>query len=249
MRGPSRGFTLYGKRKTFGQKLISFFLYLLLILLAYLVITSMFLQSFAVESVSMSPTILPGDRILSSPLTAGARIPLLPLRLPALGKLERGDLVIVRSPIHFEKDIISMALRPISRFFTAQQSDLSFSSAREWEQEVLLKRIIGIPGDTIIMKDYIAYIKPADSSDFISEFRISNTEYTTLSKAVPENWKEDFPFSGSIESETLEENEYFLLGDNRVESVDSRYWGALRSEAIVSKVFLRYWPTGSIGRP
>jgi signal peptidase I len=56
------------------------------------------------------------------------------------------------------------------------------------------------------------------------------------------------PFSGDGEEITLREGEYFVLGDNRPESSDSRSWGPLPSSRIVGKVIFRYWPPHSLGK-
>ena len=58
-----------------------------------------------------------------------------------------------------------------------------------------------------------------------------------------------FPFSGNSGEHVLGDGEYFLLGDNRPESSDSRSWGALSRDRIIGKVIYRYWPLRSVGRP
>ena len=93
-----------------------------------------------------------------------------------------------------------------------------------------IKSIIGLPGDTV--------------TEVGNTIRITNPEN-------PRGFEIDqsyvtHPLSGSFQK-TLGKDEYFVLGDNRAESFDSRYWGVLRGEYILGKPILRLWPLGELG--
>lgn len=94
-----------------------------------------------------------------------------------------------------------------------------------------IKRIIGIPGDTI---------------------SITGRDVTLINATHPngvlldENYVLDMKPSAAL-TETLGENEYFVMGDNRDASSDSRAWGVLQRDKIVGRAFLRLFPFSQIG--
>lgn len=90
-----------------------------------------------------------------------------------------------------------------------------------------IKRIIGLPGETIEIKDNKITILDNDKS-----FILDESKYLPLTTAT----------GGDIRV-SLKGNEYFVLGDNRTASFDSRGWGQLPRNNIIGKVILRLWPT------
>jgi len=95
-----------------------------------------------------------------------------------------------------------------------------------------IKRIIGLPGETIEVKDAKVVVFNQEGGRILDE-----SEYLSPAIQTP----------GDIQI-SLAENEYFVLGDNRYASSDSRRWGALPREDIVGRVVLRAWPFTALAK-
>ncbi len=98
-----------------------------------------------------------------------------------------------------------------------------------------VKRVIAVPGDIVDMKDGVVYIngKPIQE-DYVTH----HDRYTMrANRFFPE-----VPFK-------VPEKKYFMLGDNRSNSQDSRYWGYAELKDMRGPVFFRYWPLNRIGIP
>ena len=110
---------------------------------------------------------------------------------------------------------------------------LVFNAVVEEEAEqgvMLIKRVIGLPGETVELREQVVYINgEALDEPYINEpcriMRCTDTD---------DPWK-------------LAENEYFMMGDNRNNSRDSRRFGPVPLNKIVGQVVFRYWPIASIG--
>jgi signal peptidase I len=91
-----------------------------------------------------------------------------------------------------------------------------------------VKRIIALPGETVEMRNGVVYINGEEMrEDYL------DPEYNqTL---------------GSFKMQIVPEHHYFVMGDNRDNSSDSRYWGAVPEKYIYGKVFFRYWSPGNAG--
>ncbi|MDQ5969260.1 MAG: signal peptidase [Patescibacteria group bacterium] len=92
-----------------------------------------------------------------------------------------------------------------------------------------IKRIVGLPGETVIIKDNVVTIVNAENPD---GFVVDGSYVTHTS-------------TGSYEKE-LEEDEYYVLGDNRAESFDSRFWGPLQKKYIIGRPIIRLFPLTKI---
>lgn len=88
-----------------------------------------------------------------------------------------------------------------------------------------IKRIIGLPGETVEIKDGKVVINGTELSE---PYELEKPDYSFKRITVPEN-------------------SYFVLGDNRNNSLDSHYWGVLPAENIIGKTSLRYWPLDRFG--
>lgn len=96
-----------------------------------------------------------------------------------------------------------------------------------------IKRIIGLPGETVVIKGgRVSILEDGEEVLILDE-----------SSYLPE----DVSTSGGSKV-ILEEGEYFVLGDNRAASADSRRWGFLPEENIIGRVFLRAWPIGDFSK-
>lgn len=128
--------------------------------------------------------------------------------------LETGNIVIVNKIIY--------------KFIEPRRCDvISFEN----EDKMLVKRVIGLPGDHIEYKDNYLYI--------------NGTKYEEpyLSDVVTKDFKlEDLPGNYSV----IPEDMYLVLGDNRVDSMDSRDFGLINKSSIKGKVSIRIWPISGL---
>jgi len=214
----------------------------------YLVISRFFVATFRVESVSMKPELNPADRVIVSSLAFGPRIPFSAVRFPGIGSPERGDLVVVQPPFFEERPVLARIFEPLASFFTLQKATLHRDLYGRRLNSYMVKRIIGMPGDTVRMRNYLLSIRARGASDFVAEDQVVPIHYRMYEKSVAKYLPSILPFSGSCEEISLKDGEYFVLGDNRPESSDSRSWGPLPRSRIVGKVIFRYWPPRSIGK-
>ncbi len=239
-----------GLATRFGRGLLFPLLKILLIaFLLHLFISRLFVTSFQVDSVSMRPALEQKDRLFVSTLIYGGRIPFLShLRLPALRPPERGDIVVVESPAWVRPGFPWSALEPLARFLSLQRGGLVRDHTGRLTPRYLIKRVIGLPGDMVRMSGYLAYVKAAGARDFVPEQELLGSSYSVRSERLPEGWSEGLPFSGSLEPLILGDGQYFVLGDNRPDSSDSRSWGPVEGGKILGKAFFRYWPAARGGR-
>jgi signal peptidase I len=221
---------------------------LILTLILYLIISSMFLATFQVESASMEPLLEARDRIFVSPLIYGARFLFFSARLPPVREPERGDIVVIHSPMYDRPRVPLSLVEPLIRFFSFQRGSGVRDESGRRIPAYMIKRIVAVPGDTIQISGFVAHIRPEDSSTFITEQELIPQSYEFLVGSLPEGWAKEYPFSGEHPPLKLEEDQYFLLGDNRSESSDSRSWGPVSKNQIVGRVLYRYWPLSRSGR-
>jgi signal peptidase I len=214
----------------------------------YLAVFSFVASTYRIESVSMEPGLSPSDRVIVSTLSFGARVPFSQFRFPGLGVPERGDLVVVRPPFLEEPGILLRILEPLASFLTLQKATLHRDLYGSRVNGYMVKRIIGMPGDTVRMKDYVLLIKPQGASDFVPEQQLIPMRYQVLTSLTARGWSASLPLSGNGSEMVLQAGQYFVLGDNRPESSDSRSWGAVTAERIVGKLIYRYWPPLSLGK-
>ncbi len=181
----------------------------------FILLRSFVVQTFVITSGSMEDTLLVGDMLVVNRVALGSRIPFTSLRLPGYAEVHRGD-VIVFDP-HHEEDM------------------------------KLVKRLIGLPGDTLSMVNRVLYLngvaqsepylkhsdQPDETHPWMSWQRQHLVAGIDTASYVPtrDNW-------GPI---VIPEDRYFMLGDNRETSLDSRYWGLLERWRLEGRAVFIYY--------
>jgi signal peptidase I len=209
-----------------------------------LILRSFLWEPFQIPSGSMMPTLLDGDFILVNKFNYGLRDPVVRNKFVDIGLPERGDVVVFKYPQDTKIDYI--------------------------------KRVVGLPGDRIIYRNKSLYIKPACSQakpeceqfeQVVQTFK-SNGDYlddtvelTRYSSAMP-NKTHDILVNNQILPRTqhyfnqagtqrdefvVPKGQYFVMGDNRDNSLDGRFWGFVPEENLVGEaVFI--WMSFDFGR-
>lgn len=210
------------------------------VILAVFVLRSFLFEPFKIPSGSMIPTLLVGDLILVNKFTYGLRLPVLNTRLTEGTPPKRGDVMVFRYPPRPSLDYI--------------------------------KRVVAVPGDEVayINKKLTVNGQPVpqtrlpdyfdrDAMRYFKQFgeKVEGKDYRILNDDerpafVP--GVEDFPFKQncrySVEGVACKvpEGHYFMMGDNRDNSLDSRYWGFVPDKNIVGKAFLIWMNFGDFKR-
>ncbi|MCR5437713.1 MAG: signal peptidase I [Treponema sp.] len=156
-----------------------------------------------------------------------------------------GDAVLLKPQTEVQrKGIVKFASR-ICSFFTGQQKSL-IEDKKFTGTYPSLRRVVGTPGDTIYMDKGIVYIKHKDNNYFFSEFELTKTTYDITTKDMPEGWENAIGISYSFDKMTLQDDEYFVLCDNRYATLDSRLYGTVKADDIKGCVFATYFPFSNL---
>ena len=109
----------------------------------------------------------------------------------------------------------------------------------EHYEDAFIKRIIGLPGEKVELKNGQVYIndKPLVEKQYLSQGQRTVVDVCTSSQQPPFLSK----------TVTIPSNSYLVLGDNRNSSYDSRCWGVVPKENIIGKAIIRFWPLNQIG--
>ena len=177
-----------------------------------LVLRSFMIEPFQIPSQSMVPTLKVGDFILVSKWTYGIRLPVLRTKIIDVGSPERGD-VMVFFPPH--------------------------------EERYFIKRVVGLPGDKIHVLNGVVFVngdkmeqtpsaeEPNSPRSVVMTEKLGGVEHMMQKRTSPTRLSQNF-------SAVVPEGHYFMMGDNRDNSSDSRVWGPVPEDRIVGKAFARW---------
>ena len=212
-------------KKQRRRTIVSVILFFLIVFAGVSLVRSFALFTVRSRSVSMQPDI-PSDSCT--------------VFTPIVKNLLRGDVVMLKSRRTSSPSAFVTAADAVVRFFTAQQYSLCGNDTASEQPEI--RRVVALPGDTVYMKGYVVFVRPAGDSHFLTEFERAEKSYNVRIVSVPSDWDSEIGVSGSFEARTLGSGEYFVLGDNRTSALDSRLWGAVRLDDIKAKGLAVYFP-------
>ncbi len=203
------------------------------VFLIVLLLRTFVVEPFHVPSSSMVPTLLVGDFILVNKFDYGLRLPVIHDKIINIGEPHRGDVVVFHYP---EKTALN---------FCEQNPGCSTGGLPEVKHSAgtdYVKRIIGIPGDHIVYRDETLYINGAPVPDTdLGLYSGSDMMGAVLhQEKLGDNAHKLIILPGAehIQGEwTVPPGRYFVMGDNRDNSFDSRYWGFVPEQTLVGRAF------------
>lgn len=190
------------------------------VIVAVFVLRSFLVEPFRIPSGSMIPTLRVGDFILVNKFSYGIRLPLSHVRVVDLGSPARGDVVVFRYPPDPSVDYI--------------------------------KRVVGLPGDRVGYFDKVLYVNGEAVTRAASAVPTGGPGGQRMlvdeSFGAHQYQVQWFVGQPTVEGEvTVPDGAYFVMGDNRDNSKDSRFWGFVPDGNLVGKAFL-IWMSWDSGR-
>ena len=179
-------------------------------------VRAFFVEAFKIPSGSMERTLLVGDFLLVNKLVYGAEIPFTGVRLPAVRQPQRGDVLVFQFPNDLTKNYV--------------------------------KRVVGVAGDTVGMSDGALTVNGVT----VAESYVYRTEPNYDPSQEEFRWQRNFlvrsaearmehPSRNNWGPLVVPEQSYFVLGDNRDNSADSRYWGFVPDSLVRGQPLFVYF--------
>jgi signal peptidase I len=192
-----------------------------------LIIRAYVVQAFKIPSGSMIPTLLVGDHILVNKFIYGTKIPFSDSRVLIFRPPRRGDIIVFSFPGNKKKEECQSAFKNISARLSHALSQGNPAYLFRDDCRDFIKRVIGVGGDTIEIKHKTVFVNGVPLSEPYVIHRDKGIE--------DEPGRDDFgPF-------TVPRNSFFVMGDNRDQSYDSRFWGVVDMREIKGRAFILYW--------
>ena len=174
------------------------------------VLRAFFIQAYKIPSGSMEPTLLVGDHIIVNKLIYGFRMPDSFFGLtPFQGEIPYGKYLFQIEPVH-RGDVVVFVFPP--------------DPTKDF-----IKRVIGVPGDTVQVKAGRLYLDGQEVADPHAHFEIPPED------RLPSSERDYF---GPLK---VPAGHYFMMGDNRDRSYDSRFWGLVGRDDVEGRAMFIYW--------
>ena len=177
-------------------------------------------QAFKIPSGSMIPSLLIGDHILVNKMAYGFQLP------------QDCEFDVSFPPM------ICYSSKLLIEFDRPERGDVIVFRYPENEEKDFIKRIVGIPGDIIQIRDKVISVNgdPLDDKAWAQR-----TDPGIIDGHITPR--------DNLNPITVPDDSYFVMGDNRANSRDSRSFGPIDVELLVGEVFVRIWPLNNVGRP
>ncbi len=209
------------KKRNIREKIIEYIKSIAVALVIYLVISTTIIKATQIYSGSMEDTLKVGDFLFINKFIYGIKIPYTDISLPALREPKPGDIIVFKvyqSPI----------------------KDVKVTATPGYESVSYVKRCIAVAGQTVEIRSKVVYVdgkplpKPKSAkptSDDILPSGYLEPDIFPTGNGNRDNWR----------PRKVPEGYIFMMGDNRENSYDSRYWGFLPMKNIVGKPIITYW--------
>jgi signal peptidase I len=174
------------------------------------VLRAFFIQAYKIPSGSMEPTLLVGDHIIVNKLIYGFRVPDSFFGMtPFQGEIPYGKYLFQIEPVH-RGDVVVFVFPP--------------DPTKDF-----IKRVIGVPGDTVQVKAGRLYLDGQEVADPHAHFEIPPEDRSPSSER---------DYFGPLK---VPAGHYFMMGDNRDRSYDSRFWGLVDRDDVEGRAMFIYW--------
>ncbi len=210
------------------------------VILIVFVLRSFIVEPFKIPSGSMIPTLLVGDFILVNKYTYGIRLPVINKKIISLNEPQRGDVMVFRFPEDPSLDYIKRVIGTPGDVVSYQNKRLSVN---------------GQPVEMTRIDDYLHPERLYYSEQYLVKF--GTVEHRLLNDTDAPSFIHDagrFPYRENCTYNaagvicTVPAGHYFMMGDNRDNSRDSRSWGFVPEENIVGKAFFIWLNFSDLGR-
>lgn len=225
------------------SRILRFLKYVAVLYVVFETFSAFALKTWVVSSSAMQPTLAPRDRVVVASSSYGLFNPFNGKRA-SFKSPRRGDLVLLSLPSSRNRPWHERLVDSAVRFLTFQR--LGSSGLRSTFDAPVIKRVVAGPGDSVMLDGFIVYVKSSGTTHYLTEYEVSGADYDIIRGKPVAGWGADMPLAGTMTSLELGPGEFFVVGEDRFSSADSRFFGPVAEERFLGKVVLRYWPLDRI---